>query len=58
MSELKYLTTKEVAELLKVTPTTVRAYINRKEGKRLKAVKRGKHYYITEHDLKDFMSDN
>lgn len=51
----KIYTVKEVAELLKVHWQTVLNYI--KKGK-IKAVKIGKNYRVTELDLKSFISEN
>lgn len=53
MAELKVYTIEEVVELLHVTRRTVYSYI--KEGK-LKAVKIGKYWRVTEKNLEDFLS--
>lgn len=53
IQELKLMTVKETAELLKVSPATVRNYIKRGE---LKAIKTGqREYRINEEALKDFL---
>lgn len=53
MAELKVYTIEEVVELLKVTRRTVYSYI--KDGK-LKAVKLGKYWRVTEKNLEDFLN--
>jgi excisionase family DNA binding protein len=53
MAELKVYTIEEVVNLLHVTRRTVYSYI--KEGK-LKAVKIGKYWRVTEKNLEDFLS--
>lgn len=50
----KYYTTDEVAEICRVTIWTVREWI--KEGK-LKGIKRGRSYLITEEDLKAYLEE-
>lgn len=57
MSNLKVYTVKEVAQILKVTERTVREYITKKTDNPIKAVKRGRSYYITEENLKEFLSN-
>lgn len=49
---IKFYSTKEVGEILKVTLQTVRAYINK--GK-LKGKKFGVGFYVSESSLKEFM---
>ena len=49
---IKFYTTKEVAELLKVKPLTIRQYIL---DKKLKASYCGRTYIITETDLLKFL---
>lgn len=53
MADLKVYTLDEVRELLHVTRRTVYNYI--REGK-LKAVKIGKYWRITQKNLEDFLS--
>lgn len=53
MSELKVYTIDEIAELLHITRRTLYAYL--KTGK-LKAIKVGKYWRVTEENLKDFLS--
>ena len=53
MTEIRVYTVEEVATIMKVTKTTVYAYI--KSGK-LKAKKIGKYYRITEENLKAFLA--
>lgn len=57
---LNYLSTREVAEILKIDPYTVRKYIknyiDKKEGSlQLKGHKIGKAYIVHEDDLKKFI---
>ncbi len=52
MGEIKVYTVEEIAELLKVTKTTVYSYIKKGE---LKAKKIGKYYRITEESLREFI---
>lgn len=52
MTEIKVYTVEEIAELMKVTKTTVYSYIKRGE---LKAKKIGKYYRVTEANLKEFL---
>lgn len=49
---IKVYTVGEIAELMKVTKTTVYSYIKRGE---LKAKKIGKYYRVTEANLKEFL---
>ena len=49
---IKVYTVEEIAELMKVTKTTVYSYIKRGE---LKAKKIGKYYRVTEANLKEFL---
>lgn len=49
---IKFYTVPEVAEVLQVTPQTVRAYI--KQG-RLKSQRIGRPILITENNIKDFL---
>ena len=53
MSEIKVYTIEEVAELLHTTRRTLYTYL--KAGK-LKAVKMGRKWIITEENLKEFIS--
>lgn len=53
MSELKVYTIDEIAELLHITRRTLYTYL--KTGK-LKAIKVGKYWRVTEENLKDFLS--
>lgn len=53
MKELKVYTIDEVVELLHVTRRTVYSYI--KDGK-LKAVKIGKYWRVTQENLEEFLS--
>lgn len=53
MAELKVYTIEEVVQLLHVTRRTVYTYI--KEGK-LKAVKIGKYWRVTQKNLEEFLS--
>jgi excisionase family DNA binding protein len=50
---IKFYTIPEVAEALRVTPQTVRAWI--KQGK-LKAQRIGKPIYVTETNIKEFLA--
>lgn len=52
---IKFYTIPEVAEVLKVTPQTVRAYI--KKGK-IKSQRIGRPILITENNLKQFLKAN
>jgi len=52
---MKLLTTEEVAEYLRVKPATVRSLIR---DKKLKAVKIGPEYRITDEDLNTFIDEN
>jgi excisionase family DNA binding protein len=49
---IKAYTVQEVAQALKVTPPTVRKFI---KEKRIKAIRVGVPYYITEQEIKKFM---
>ena len=49
---IKVYNTKEVADILKVKPLTVRQYIM---DKKLKAKSLGRNYVITEDELKKFL---
>ena len=51
---IKFYTVPEVAEVLQVTPQTVRAYI--KQG-RLKGQRIGRPILITENNLKEFLQE-
>ncbi len=51
---IKFYKIPEIAELLKITPQTVRAYI--KQG-RLKSVRIGRPIYVTEENLKEFIKE-
>jgi excisionase family DNA binding protein len=53
MQDITLYTLAEVAEILRVTRRTLYAYI--KEGK-LKAVKIGKYWRVSEADLREFIS--
>lgn len=53
MSELKVYTTDEIVDLLHVTRRSIYSYI--KDGK-LKAVKVGKAWRVTQENLEDFLS--
>ena len=53
MAELKVYTIEEVVQLLHVTRRTIYTYI--KEGK-LKAVKIGKYWRVTQKNLEEFLS--
>lgn len=53
MAELKVYTIDEVVQLLHVTRRTIYTYI--KEGK-LKAVKIGKYWRVTQKNLEEFLS--
>ena len=50
-----FYTIDEVADMLKLTPTTVRTYVNK--GK-INAIKLGKSWRITPDDLKNFFNDS
>jgi excisionase family DNA binding protein len=52
---MKLLTTEEVAEYLRVTPAMVRSLIR---NKKLKAIKIGPEYRITDEDLDLFINEN
>lgn len=52
IEDLKFYTVQETAELLEVTPQTVRAYIKRG---RLEAIRIGRPLLITENNLKEFL---
>jgi excisionase family DNA binding protein len=54
MTTPKFYTTEEVAEMLKLNVRTVRAMINQK---RLRAVKIGNEYRVTEDHLRQFIED-
>ncbi len=54
MTTPKFYTTEEVAEMLKLNVRTVRAMINQK---RLRAVKIGNEYRITDDHLRQFIED-
>jgi len=49
---IKAYTVQEVSQALKVSPNTVRKYI---KEKRLKAIRVGVPYYITEQEIKKFL---
>ena len=53
MAEIKVYTLDEIAAILHVTRRTVYTYV--KEGK-LKAVKVGKYWRVTEKNLEDFLN--
>lgn len=52
-TEIKVYTLEEIAEILKVTRRTLYTYV--KEGK-LKAVKFGKYWRVTEKNLEEFLA--
>ncbi len=54
MTTPKFYTTEEVAEMLKLNVRTVRAMINQK---RLRAVKIGNEYRVTDDHLRQFIDD-
>lgn len=54
MTTPKFYTTEEVAEMLKLNVRTVRAMINQK---RLRAVKIGNEYRVTDDHLRKFIED-
>ncbi len=54
MTTPKFYTTEEVAEMLKLNVRTVRAMINQK---RLRAVKIGNEYRVTDDHLRQFIED-
>ena len=54
MTAPKFYTTEEVAEMLKLNVRTVRAMINQK---RLRAVKIGNEYRVTDDHLRQFIED-
>ena len=51
---IKFYTVQETAKELKITPQTVRAYVkqNKLKGKRI-----GRPLYITENNIKEFISE-
>jgi excisionase family DNA binding protein len=51
---IKFYTVQETAKELKITPQTVRAYVKRNllKGKRI-----GRPLYITENNIKEFISE-
>lgn len=53
MADIKVYTINEVVDILKVTRRTVYTYLA--EGK-LKAIKMGKYWRVTEDNLKEFLS--
>lgn len=53
MADIKVYTLEEIAELLHITRRTLYSYV--KEGK-LKAVKVGKYWRVTEKNLEEFLS--
>jgi excisionase family DNA binding protein len=55
MTTPKFYTTEEVAEMLKLNVRTVRAMINQK---RLRAVKIGNEYRVTDEHLRQFVEEN
>jgi excisionase family DNA binding protein len=55
MTAPKFYTTEEVAEMLKLNVRTVRAMINQK---RLRAVKIGNEYRVTDEHLRQFVEEN
>jgi excisionase family DNA binding protein len=55
MTAPKFYTTEEVAEMLKLNVRTVRAMINQK---RLRAVKIGNEYRVTDDHLRQFVEEN
>jgi len=54
MTTPKFYTTEEVAKMLKLNVRTVRAMINQK---RLRAVKIGNEYRVTDDHLRQFIED-
>jgi excisionase family DNA binding protein len=54
MTTPKFYTTEEVAEMLKLNVRTVRAMINQKK---LRAVKIGNEYRVTDDHLRKFIED-
>jgi len=54
MTTPKFYTTEEVAEMLKLNVRTVRAMINQK---RLRAVKIGNEYRVTDDHLRQFIEE-
>jgi excisionase family DNA binding protein len=54
MTTPKFYTTEEVADMLKLNVRTVRAMINQK---RLRAVKIGNEYRVTDDHLRQFIED-
>jgi len=54
MTTPKFYTTEEIAEMLKLNVRTVRAMINQK---RLRAVKIGNEYRVTDDHLRQFIED-
>lgn len=52
LEDIKVYTLQEVADILRVSRQTVYNYVN---AKKLKAVKYGKEYRVTEKNLKDFI---
>jgi len=54
MTTPKFYTTEEVAEMLKLNVRTIRAMINQK---RLRAVKIGNEYRVTDDHLRQFIDD-
>ncbi len=52
---MEFYTTKEVAEMLKVTKKTINQYV--REGK-IKAIDMGNQYRFTEEQLEDFVREN
>ncbi|MDH7594350.1 MAG: helix-turn-helix domain-containing protein [Methanomicrobiales archaeon] len=54
MTTPKFYTTEEVAEMLKLNVRTVRAMINQK---RLRALKIGNEYRVTDDHLRQFIED-
>ena len=55
MTTPKFYTTQEVAELLHLKVKTVRAMINKK---RLRAVKIGNEYRVTDEHIRQFVEEN
>ena len=52
---MEFYTTKDVAEMLKVTKKTINQYV--REGK-IKAIDMGNQYRFTEEQLEDFVREN
>jgi excisionase family DNA binding protein len=53
IKDIKLYTIQETAKMLKVTPQTIRKYIGQNK---IKAKKIGRPFYITEDNLKEFLT--